>query len=50
MCLMQLLCYCRNCIPIIGCKDNERNILSDDEDGYDNRLKTYLVETTKPIF
>ena len=27
---------CQNCIPIIGCKDDERNILLDDEDGYDN--------------
>ena len=27
---------CQNCIPIIDYKDDERNILLDDEDGYDN--------------
>ena len=27
---------CQNCIPIIDCKDHERNILVHDRDGYDN--------------
>ena len=27
---------CQNCIPVIDCKDDERNILLVGEDGYDN--------------
>ena len=27
---------CQNCIPIIDCKDDERNILLDGKDGYDS--------------
>ena len=27
---------CQNCMPIIDCKDDERNILLDGKDGYDN--------------
>ena len=30
---------CQNCIPIIDCKDDKRNILLDDDDGYDNLFK-----------
>ena len=30
---------CQNCIPIIDCKDDEKNILLDDDDGYNDFLE-----------